>query len=120
MELDMSKYKPIGKHWQKVDTLNGVYQYGVRSDFPDSAERLQKLYSKIKDAEEEYKTKADVRSEKVSHGHSNRDGQYTENWVLHYNLMIEVPTYSQKDSTQATIEYFKSKYGMLENLNKRK
>lgn len=105
------KYKPIGKHWQRVDTVGGKHIYPVRSDFSGSANELQKLYSKIKDAEEEYGTKATVQSEQVSHGHSNRDGQYTEKWVTHYSLMIEVPTYSSKDTVMAAVEHFKEKYG---------
>jgi hypothetical protein len=108
---DETKYKPIGKHWRTIDTVKGKFIYPVRSDFPDSADNLQKLYSLIQDAEEEYKTKATVVGEKVSHGHFNRDGQYTENYVTHYVLKIEVPTYSQADSTAMGIEKFMKKYG---------
>lgn len=110
--MNMDKYKPIGKHWRKVDTLGGKPVFQVRADSKNSADDLHELFGIIADAEKEYGTKAKIERQSVLHGSSNRDGQSNQRYVDHYTLMIEVPTYSSADTLDAIREHFKDKYGV--------
>jgi hypothetical protein len=48
-------------------------------------------------AKAEYGPTTTIRSFQSSHGHTNRDGDYTEDMRMHYKLVVEGPVYSPED-----------------------
>lgn len=91
------KYKPIGTVWSRIEWVGDKWVSGTRGDNPDCARHIAEMTALIPAAEKQYDTKVRVGSSNVSHGHSNRDGDYTERWVMHYFLEAEVYAYSNKD-----------------------
>jgi hypothetical protein len=107
------KYTPTGTSWFRIQDIGGKTIYGARSDFKSCAEDIAKMVALIPEAEKEYDTKVELRSEKVSHGWSNRDGDYTECWVTWFYLYGECYTYSYKDNLEIIKEELNEKYPQL-------
>jgi hypothetical protein len=107
------KYKPTGISWFRINTVGDKRRLTARSDFANCGEKIAEMVALIPEAEKEYDTKVELRSERVSHGWSNRDGDYTECWVTWFYLYGECYTYSHEDSMAIALEGLREKYPKL-------
>jgi hypothetical protein len=107
------KYKPTGTSWFRINTVGDKRWLTARSDFANCGEKIAEMVALIPEAEREYDTKVELRSERVSHGWSNRDGGYTECWVTRFYLYGECYTYKHEDRMAMMVEDLREEYPKL-------